>query len=303
MNFNKSLIAASAFVALAGAAHAAVETKTLTTTGVTTSVDSNGYTFSQLSGTGSLGFSANLITALNLAQVRVDPVTPATVAPTTSTTTSGIVRYTSVSAAAPVTSLTSNFDGATLNVTNVGTAGGALQTTLKNSATNGPGQLSISNLQVDLTNKIIYADVVGNSTAVNTATTNFVYGSVNLTRYALWSFDSISGPTSFGVNSGTTTIGGQNTITGLFLVNASDIDNIFVKTLGLNNTGRSGITSVNNRVSSTGVVNTAGFGSILSNITASVASAPVSQVPEPSTYVLMGLGLVGLGLARRRAAR
>jgi len=302
MNFNKSLIAASAFVAMAGAAHAAVETNTLTTNG---SVTSNGYTFSQLSGTGSLNFSSTLITALNLAQVNVAPVSPATVSPTTSTTSTGVVRYTAVSAAAPVTSLTSNFDGTTLNVTNVGTAGGALQTTAKNSATNGPGSLSISNLQVDLTNKIIYADIVGNSTAVAPAGTTFVYGSVNLTRYALWSFDSITGPTSFGINGNTTSVGGQNTITGLFLVKATDIDDIFVKTLGLNNTGRSGINSVNTRVSSTGVVNTAGFGSIVSNITASVATAggPVSPVPEPSTYVLMGLGLVGLGLARRRAAR
>lgn len=297
MNFNKSLIAASAFVALAGAAHAAVETKTLTTTGTTSSINSNGYTFSQLAGTGSLNFSNNLIVALNLAQVQVQAVAPATVAPTTSTTPQGVVKYTSVNAAAPVTSLTSNFDGTTLNVTGVGTAGGALQTTAKNSATNGPGQLSISNLQVDLTAKIIYADVVGNSTAVAPAGTNFVYGSVNLSRYALWSFDSISGPTSFGVNSGTTSIGGQNTISGLFLVNAADVDNIFVKTLGLNNTGRSGITSVNTRSGT----NTAGFGAIVSNISASVA--PVTAVPEPSTYMLMGLGLVGLGLARRRAAR
>lgn len=297
MNFNKSLIAASAFVALAGAAHAAVETKTLTTTGTTSSINSNGYTFSQLAGTGSLNFSNNLIVALNLAQVQVQAVAPATVAPTTSTATNGVVKYTSVNAAAPVTSLTSNFDGTTLNVTGVGTAGGALQTTAKNSATNGAGQLSISNLQVDLTAKIIYADIVGNSNATNTSTTNFVYGSVNLTRYALWSFDSISGPTSFGVNSGTTSIGGQNTISGLFLVNAADVDNIFVKTLGLNNTGRSGITSVNTRSGT----NTAGFGAIVSNISASVA--PVTAVPEPSTYMLMGLGLVGLGLARRRAAR
>jgi len=297
MNFNKSLIAASAFVALAGAAHAAVETKTLTTTGATSSINSNGYTFSQLAGTGSLNFSSTLITALNLAQVQVQAVAPATVAPTTSTATNGVVKYTSVNAAAPVTSLTSNFDGTTLNVTGVGTAGGALQTTAKNSATNGAGQLSISNLQVDLTAKIIYADIVGNSNATNTSTTNFVYGSVNLTRYALWSFDSISGPTSFGVNSGTTSIGGQNTISGLFLVNAADVDNIFVKTLGLNNTGRSGITSVNTRSGT----NTAGFGAIVSNISASVA--PVTAVPEPSTYMLMGLGLVGLGLARRRAAR
>ncbi len=294
MTFNKSLIAATAFIALAGTAHAATETKTLTTTGATSIIESNGYTFSQLAGTGSLNFSSTLITALNLAQVNVAAVAPATVAPTTSTTSTGIVRYTSVSAAAPVTSLTSTFDGATLNVTTVGTAGGALQTTAKNSATNGPGQLSISNLQVDLTSKIIYADVVGNSTA---SATGFTYGSVNLSHYALWSFDSISGPTSFGINGSTTSVGGQNTINGLFLVNAADVDNIFVKTLGLNNTGRSGITSVNTRSAS----NTAGFGSILSNISASVA--PVSSVPEPSTYVLMGLGLVGLGLARRRAAR
>lgn len=297
MNFNKSLIAATAFIALAGTAHAATETKTLTTTGATSSIESNGYTFSQLAGTGSLNFSSTLITALNLAQVNVTAVAPATVAPTTSTTTQGVVKYTSVNAAAPVTSLTSNFDGTTLNVTGVGTAGGALQTTAKNSATNGPGQLSISNLQVDLTAKIIYADVVGNSTAVAPAGTNFVYGSVNLSHYALWSFDSISGPTSFGINGSTTSLGGQNTINGLFLVNAADVDNIFVKTLGLNNTGRSGITSVNTRSAS----NTAGFGAIVSNISASVA--PVSSVPEPSTYVLMGLGLVGLGLARRRAAR
>lgn len=297
MNFNKSLIAATTFIALAGTAHAATETKTLTTTGATSSIESNGYTFSQLAGTGSLNFSSTLITALNLAQVNVTAVAPATVAPTTSTTTQGVVKYTSVNAAAPVTSLTSNFDGTTLNVTGVGTAGGALQTTAKNSATNGPGQLSISNLQVDLTAKIIYADVVGNSTAVAPAGTNFVYGSVNLSHYALWSFDSISGPTSFGINGSTTSLGGQNTINGLFLVNAADVDNIFVKTLGLNNTGRSGITSVNTRSAS----NTAGFGAIVSNISASVA--PVSSVPEPSTYVLMGLGLVGLGLARRRAAR
>jgi hypothetical protein len=286
MKFNKSLIAATAITMFAGAAQAALETGTLEVGG---SYASNGYTFSDLSGSGTLEFSKLLITALNLASVGTQAVPAATLQISTSTNASGAVKYVSVAAAAPVTGLTSTFDGATVTVTAVQTQGGSLQTTVKNSATNGTGSLSISDLKVDLTTKTIYADIVGAN------------GVGTLNDYALWTYDTISGPTTFDLtpgapaSAGSSTLSSTNTLSGLFLVKSTDIDAIFVKSLNLNNTGRSGINAVNNRTAT----NTAGFGSITSKI--SVIATPI---PEPSTYALMAAGLVGLGLfGRRRAAR
>lgn len=279
----KSLIAAAAFVAAAGSANAGT-----TTLAVGGSVSDSGWTLSQLSGSGTLTFSSLLISAVNTASVTLGEVAPATLVVTTSTNSAGKVRYTSTSAAAPVTSLTGNFDGSTYSVSKVGTAGGATQTTVLGSATTGPGFLSISNLNVDLTTKTVYADIDGSN------------GVGKISQYALWTFNSLSGPTTFNVPNpaAQTTFVSENSITGLFASQAT-IDNIFTKALALNATGKAGLLAVNDPTKGGG----AGFGTIVSKITVLATPNSVTPaIPEPSTYALMGLGLVGIGLVARRRA-
>ena len=287
MKLNKHLIAAAAAAALmfTGAAQAYPQIETLSSG---ESIYSNGAWLENLQGSGTLSFSKYLVVALNLASVGMQAVPDGTLQISTSTNLAGAVKYVSASAAAPVTALTYANDGGNLDVLAVATHGGSLQTTVKNSATNGAGSLSISDLKVDLTTKTVYADIVGAN------------GVGALNDYALWKYDTITGPTRFDLQTVSevdwtgyhVNLSATNTISGLFLVNATDIDNIFVKALNLNYTGRSGLNAVNNRTAT----NTAGFGTITSTIS-------IGTVPEPSTYALMGVGLVGLALfGRRRSA-
>lgn len=264
MKFNlKSLVVAAAFVAAGGANAADL------TLNVGESITDQGYTVSELTGSGTLSFSSALLGALELGGVTFEQVSPATLT---------VDGYASVTAAAPIQSLTGNFDGTTLNITQVGTQGGATQVLGEDAiiaeVSYGGGFISVKDLRVDLTTKSVFGTLVGGN------------GVGTVENLKIWDITTIEGPTSFTAQTGVLT--SENTLSGLMIT--EEAFNLFVQAGDLTDLGAGALSGVNDE---------GGYGTISSRITVTVTA-----VPEPSTYALMGVGLVGLGLmARRRAAK
>jgi hypothetical protein len=263
----KALVLAAA-VAATGAAQADVASATLVIGAPP--VKAFGYEMSNLRGGGTLAFSESLVGALEVAGIVTSAVAPATVSVVT--TEAG----TQISANAPILSLSGDFDSTTAQfaATQVATMGGASMVAGKKNFATTTGSLSLTGITVDLGTKAIFADLTGGN---GVGTVNDVH---------VWTYTNIDGATVFPAVTGTTVA--NNKLTGLVITD--NAFNLFAKSLGLTNGGIAAMREITD------------YGVMDAQILVDVKAPGVTpSVPEPSTYVMMGLGLVGLAFASKRA--
>lgn len=247
------------------AAHADIERLTLFTDGDT--IGQFGYQLSDLQGGSTLSFSTSLMGALNGINITAKAVAPATVS----------LAKGAITVDAPVMQLSFFNPGSEtgiFSVFKIKMMGGAMLAAEADDFTNTGGSLSITNISVDPATKGIYADLSGGNGV----------GSLKQTR--IWDYANITGATNFKVITGP--IAMNNSITGLTITEPAF--ELFAQSLGLTEAGRGAMLQITD------------YGKLDSAIKVQ-GLARVPPLPEPSTYVLMGLGLVGMATAAKRHRR
>lgn len=227
-------------------------------------------------------WSDNLVQAANV--VGVTPVGGFGVQPTVAL--DGRGKLTAVAFHLPVVSITAERLGPdqALTVISEQLAGQIKLQTTDNAATQGAGEWVLSDLRIDLLNRQVTAHVPFAAVELGSPDSRLAIFDFDASPFLLNpATDLIPVLTCLPSNpsciSGIGSLAQHPTLSNLRLT--QDAFTLMSKGLKLSEVGKPAMLSVSGR--------SGGFGDIA-----------VSQVPEPSTWAMLGVGLVGLSLARRR---